>query len=137
MVIADTGFWLALLNRRDRWNSRAKAMISQLEEPLVTTLPVVTETVYLLSQRVNMDKAIEFMDSAHQGWFEVFAIQPPHFGRMAVLMRQYVDLPMDLADASLVVLAEELGHGRILSTDQRDFQAYRWKNRQPFVNLLL
>ncbi len=44
---------------------------------------------------------------------------------------------MDLADASLVLLAEHLGHGRILSTDQRDFKAYRWKNNYPFENLLL
>ena len=48
-------------------------------------------------------------------------------------MCQYADLPMDLADASLLILAEKLGHGRILSTDQCDFQAYRWKNRHPFA----
>jgi hypothetical protein len=34
------------------------------------------------------------------------------------------------------VLAEEGGSGRILSTDRRDFGAYRWKNRRPFKNLL-
>ncbi|MGB8297787.1 MAG: hypothetical protein WCG85_20390 [Polyangia bacterium] len=34
-------------------------------------------------------------------------------------------------------LAEEMGSGRILSTDQRDFHTYRWKNRRPFRNLLL
>jgi predicted nucleic acid-binding protein len=44
---------------------------------------------------------------------------------------------MDLADASLVILADELGHGRILSTDQRDFNTYRWKNHEPFENLLI
>ena len=38
--------------------------------------------------------------------------------------------------AALVLLAEELGHGRILSTDRRDFGAYRWKNRHPFENLM-
>ena len=43
---------------------------------------------------------------------------------------------MDLADASLVLLAEELGHGRIASTDKRDFHTYRWKNQHPFNNLL-
>ena len=52
-------------------------------------------------------------------------------------MRRYAALPMDLADASLVLLAERLGHGRILSTDQRDFETYRWKQHQPFENLLL
>lgn len=136
MIMVDTGFWLALFNRRDRWNPRAKEVMAQLEEPLITTLPVITETAYLLSQRSGLVKAIEFLEDAHRGWFKVFEIQRAHFGRMAILMRQYADLPMDLTDASLVVLAEELGHGRILSTDQRDFQAYRWKNRHPFVNLL-
>jgi predicted nucleic acid-binding protein len=43
---------------------------------------------------------------------------------------------MDLADASLVLLAEALGHGRIATTDERDFKTYRWKNRRPFTNLL-
>lgn len=52
-------------------------------------------------------------------------------------MESYADLPMDLADASLVLLAEELGHGRILSTNNRDFNAYRWKRHKPFENLLL
>lgn len=55
---------------------------------------------------------------------------------MAKLMIQYNNLPMDLADASLVVLTEELGHGRIVSTDKRDFNTYRWKNQYPFTNLL-
>ena len=52
-------------------------------------------------------------------------------------MARYASLPMDLADASLVLLAEELGHGRILTTDARDFGAYRFKSQQPFQNLLL
>ena len=55
---------------------------------------------------------------------------------MSELMEKYRQLPMDLADASLVVLAEEIGSGRILSIDQRDFGAYRWKNHKPFRNLL-
>jgi hypothetical protein len=33
-------------------------------------------------------------------------------------------------------LAEHLGHGRILTTDARDFGAYRWKSRKPFKNVL-
>jgi predicted nucleic acid-binding protein len=44
---------------------------------------------------------------------------------------------MDLADASLVLLAEEFGEGRIVSTDERDFHAYRWKSHHQFSNLLL
>ncbi len=36
----------------------------------------------------------------------------------------------------LVIAAEQLGSGRVFSTDQRDFGAYRWKDRKPFQNLL-
>ena len=49
----------------------------------------------------------------------------------------HADLPVDLADASQVVLAEELGGIRILSTYQRSFRAYRWKHREPYRDLLL
>jgi predicted nucleic acid-binding protein len=72
-----------------------------------------------------------------QGAFEIFALERSHAARLQSLMKQYADLPMDLADASLVILAEQLGHGRILSTDQRDFRTYRWKDRRPFENLLV
>jgi predicted nucleic acid-binding protein len=44
---------------------------------------------------------------------------------------------MDLADASLVVLAEYLGHERILTCDRRDFLTYRWNNTHTFENLFL
>jgi predicted nucleic acid-binding protein len=56
--------------------------------------------------------------------------------QVPALMKRYARLHMDLADASLVLLAEHLGHGRILTTDRRDFGAYRWKSRKPFQNLL-
>lgn len=69
-------------------------------------------------------------------WVALFTISEQYLARCAVLIRQYATLPMDFADASLVVLAEHLGHGRIVSTDRRDFGAYRWKNHQPFTNLL-
>ena len=68
--------------------------------------------------------------------FEIFEIEKQHKSRITELMQQYSDLPMDFADASMVLLAEQLGHGRILSTDCRDFHTYRWKNNKPFQNLL-
>ena len=55
--------------------------------------------------------------------------------RMEIMMEQYADRPMDFADASLVVLAEHLGHGQILTVDRRDFDIYRWNGNQSFTNL--
>ncbi len=136
MIIADTGFFIALASRTDRHHEAATAALSALRSPLVTTWPVLTETCRLLAARVGHASLIAFITSAERAAFEVFAVEPRHLGRVRSLMEKYRDLPMDLADASLVVLAEELGSGEILSTDTRDFRTYRWKNRKPFRNLL-
>ena len=137
MVLVDTGFWLALANRRDQMHARAQELLAELESPLITTWPVMTETCHLLLHRLGIDPQLAFLKSYQQGAFQVFALTEEHASRILTLMKKYKDLPMDLADASLVVLAEVTGEGRILSTDQRDFRTYRWKNRKPFCNLLL
>lgn len=137
MIIADTGFWLAIANRKDRFHTIAVDVLSQLQEPLITTWPVVTETCYLMLSRLGHDAQLQFMQSLEQRIFEVFNLQEEHYKQLTRLMKKYADLPMDLADASLVILAEDLDHGRILSTDTRDFQGYRWKQKRPFKNLLL
>jgi len=137
MVIADTGFWLALANRKDSCHAKAKAAYSGLAEPLVTTWPVMTETCHLLLARLGSEAQLNLIKSYVAGAFFLFDLLPEHGSRIYKLMRDYRDLPMDLADASLIILAEALGHGRILSTDERDFHSYRWKNRRPFENLLI
>jgi predicted nucleic acid-binding protein len=137
MVIADTGFWLALANRRDRHHGAAKQALEQLREPLICTWPVMTETCHLLLNRLGRTAQERYIASCRDGAFEVFDLHRAHVPRIVELMRQYRDLPMDLADASLVILAEDSGDGRILSTDRRDFDTYRWKQHEPFENLLL
>jgi predicted nucleic acid-binding protein len=137
MIIADTGFWIALANRRDEFHHRAKAWLEKIDEPLVTTWPVMAETCHLLLHRLGPESQWRFVESCSQGACDLFQLERSVIPKVAALMRQYADLPMDLADASLVLLAEHLGHGRILSTDQRDFRTYRWKQHEPFRNLLL
>jgi hypothetical protein len=136
MVIADTGFFLALANRRDQHHEVANKVAQTLRDPLVTTWPVMTETCHLLAARVGHKSLTRFLTAAHHGAFQVFALRIDHLPRITTLMDKYHDLPMDLADASLVVLADELGSGKIVSTDTRDFRTHRWKNRHPFTNLL-
>jgi predicted nucleic acid-binding protein len=137
MVIADTGYFLALANRRDRHHERAREKSRELSESLVTTWPVLTETCHLLLARLSVVAQLRFIDAVARGAVEVFSLEAADFPRVRELMEAYQELPMDLADASLVILAERLGHGRILSTDERDFRTYRFKRHKPFENLLL
>jgi predicted nucleic acid-binding protein len=56
---------------------------------------------------------------------------PRDLGRMAEWMAQYESLPMDLADASLVALAEERGLRTVFTLD-RDFRVYRLARGKSF-----
>ncbi len=138
MILADSGFWIALGNQRDRHHATARDALSRFgREGFVSSWPVLTEVTHLLSSRVNPGSAVRFIDSIAQGVCEIPDPPVDALLRAHALMSRYRDLPMDLADASLVILAEDRDDGRILSTDLRDFQGYRWKNTRPFTNLLL
>ncbi len=136
MIIADTGFFIALGNQTDQLHALAVTILSTLNEPIITTYPVITETCYLLLARVGNDAQCDFLHDIADGAINIFNLTLSHVERMVKLMEQYADLPMDMADASLIVLSEQLGHGRILTVDQRDFSIYRWNNTNPFENLL-
>lgn len=136
MIALDSGFLYALADASDAWHPRAKALVGTHAEGWITTWPVLTEACYLLGARLGPEPAAVLMADVAARAIEVWSPPLDAVAGIPALLRKYAALPMDLADASLVLLAEHLGHGRILSTDERDFGAYRWKNRKPFRNLL-
>lgn len=136
MILADTGFLYALLDKSDAWHERAVAALDANDEGLITTWPVLTEAVHLIMRSLGTQPAVALMLDVAEGSIRVWNADFDATQKMPVLMKRYSDLPMDLADASLVLLAESLGHGRIYTTDERDFRTYRWKSRAPFQNLL-
>ena len=136
MIIADAGFFYALIDRRDAWHTRAVAALPTQAQGWITTWPVLTEATHLITRWVGTAAAQALLREVADGAIAVWNWPPAQTERVVQLMARYASLPMDLADASLVLLAEELGHGRILTTDARDFGAYRFKSRHPFQNLL-
>ena len=137
MIIADSGYWFAIMNPRDEYHQQALLAAGKYgKERMITTLPVLTEVCQLLLGRIGSKAQAAFIAGIADGGAVIHHLSDEDLGKAAELMTRYADLPMDFADASLVLLAEELGHGRILSTDERDFHTYRWKNREPFHNLL-
>jgi uncharacterized protein len=136
LIAIDTGFLVALLDKRDAWHARAWDMRDTASVGWITTWPVLTECCHLLQRALGTDYVVGLMEDVASGGLQVWQLPEAQLARIPQLMRKYASLPMDLADASLLLLAEHLGHGQILSTDLRDFGAYRWKNRKPFKNLL-
>jgi len=66
------------------------------------------------------------------GTLGVVEILPSELARMRALMEKYADLPMDVADASLVVVAERLKLHKVFTLDRRDFLLYRRQDARPF-----
>lgn len=134
-LIIDTGFFVALGNNKDQHHKKAIAILDHLpKRQWITTWPVLTEVCHLLLHAApNIIQ--NFFRNLESGTFTLFSIPDTDYPAISALMYQYKDLPMDLADASLILLANHLKHGDILSTDERDFKTYRWKNHFPFNNL--
>jgi uncharacterized protein len=136
MLLVDTGYLLALSDAADAHHARALAFAHTVEEGWITTWPVLTETLYLISQRLHVDCVAPILDDVASGVLSVWDISAAKATEVKSLMKRTRALPMDLADASLVLLAEHVGSGRILTTDAREFGAYRWKARQPFEDVM-
>jgi len=135
MMLVDTGPLVALFDPQDRQHHRCVRTLKGIREPVATTIPVLTEAFHMLgAASTGSDRLRDFIEG---GGLSVWFFERPALTRAFELMEVYADHPMDLADASLVLLAEENSEGRIVSTDERDFHAYRWKNQHPFRNLLL
>ncbi len=123
MILVDAGPLVALIHEDDQQHQRCKEAFLALREPLGTVWPALTEAMYLLGFSWEAQSALWEMVEA-----EAVRILPLDHGdvfRMKELMRKYQDLPMDLADAALVRVAEREKLRRIFTTDRRDFELYR------------
>jgi uncharacterized protein len=67
---------------------------------------------------------------------QIAALDGSDVRRIDSLMRKYKDVPMDVADAALVRVAERDGFSRILTFDAH-FRIYRLPNRGRFIVLRL
>lgn len=96
MIIVDTGFWLALADEKDTYHQSANQTFQRYDEPLITTWPVMTETCHLLLARKGVQAQLKFIDGYRQNLFTVFDLEIQHGEKIAQLMQQYANLPMDL-----------------------------------------
>ena len=88
-----------------------------------TVWPVISEAYYLLeSERGPGDAVFHWIVSGH---IRLIDLRPVDIRRMRQLLKKYADLPMDLADAALLVACERKKINRVFTIDKRDFLIYR------------
>ena len=131
MTLTDAGPLIALIDADEPDHDRCREALDTLRLPLVTTWPAFTEAMYLLGRAAGWRGQNALWRLLLRGDLSVVAPSPDSSARAARLMERYADRPMDLADATLVALAEERDENRIFTLDA-DFHVYRFKGRRRF-----
>lgn len=125
MILLDTGPIVALFDPADDSHRPCAEVLESIAEPLGTTTPVLTEAFHMLCPgSIGAENLIHFIAD---GGLAVWFLDPATLDRAFELMRKYADHPMDLADASLVAMAEAENLHKVFTIDRRDFAAYRIK----------
>lgn len=134
MILTDAGPLVALIDADEADHQLCRAVLAQVEPPLFTTWPAFTEAMYLLARAGGATGRRALWSLVTSDRLVITDLTAPEVERCAALMERYADLPMDLADATLVAVAEARGLREVFSLD-RDFQVYRIHGRKPFVVL--
>ena len=133
-LLLDTGALVSLLDRSQKDHRRFVEFFESWQGAVVSTEAVLTEATHLL-RRVfgGAEVCLEFF---LRGGATLVPTDLRSLGVCRQLMVKYADLPMDYADATLVVLGEELGTSLVLTTDRRDFGIYRTPSGRGFELLI-
>jgi hypothetical protein len=123
MILIDTGPLVAFFDASDNYHRTCLDILKDLDGPLLTVWPVLTEAFYLLNFSWKaQDNLWEFLA---RGGIEIADLETRDMGRCRALMGKYRDLPMDLADAALIAAAEARKIESIFTLDHKDFSVYR------------
>jgi len=129
-LILDTGALVSLLDRSQDSHEDFVLFFTQWKKEVVSTEAVLTEATHLLGRVPGgRETCVDFFLNGGA------VLVPPSMASLEktrTLMAKYADLPMDYADATLVVLAEEVGTDLILTTDKRGFSVYRMNKNRRF-----
>lgn len=132
-VILDTGPLVAFLNKKDRYHEWAMAQFATMSPPLLTCEAVISESCFLLRRFENgAANVIELLDR------QLLAIPfrlEDELSSIKELVGRFRDVPMSLADACLVRMAEQITDSLVFTLD-RDFKIYR-KNKRKVIPTLM
>ncbi len=128
-LLLDTGFLVALANRRDPDHRRCVEAWAPLRAKFISVEGVLVEAAHLLRRAPDGGRvAFEIARSV-----QTLFVPPSEalYARAFDLMKRYRNVPMDFVDALLVAAADDLSIGEVLTLDRRGFETYR-SRKGPF-----
>jgi predicted nucleic acid-binding protein len=135
VLIVDAGPLYAAAATQDSDHRRCVQLLAKASGPLLVPELVVTEVSYLLSDRIGPHAELAFARAIAADELIVEPVLDPEWERVAELMEQYLDLPLGMADASLVALAERHLAKEIATLDRRHLGVVRPRHTPSFTLL--
>jgi len=132
-TLIDSGVIIALFDKSDTFHQKSVEFLRTFKGELITSWAVMTEVSHMLD--FNQQVQIDFLKWAELGGLKVYNITQDEIASIRVMMEKYLDIPMDLADATLMHIANKEKISTIVSIDS-DFDIYRTLKKQNLVNLL-
>jgi len=129
-AIVDTGPLVALLDRSERQHVWVAARIDELDAPLFVCEPVLAETMYLVAHLGRAQDAL--FGLLQNGALRIGLQVGEHVAELRALHRKYREVPMSLADACIVRMAE-LHDRHLVFTLDSEFSVYRKHGRVPLL----
>ncbi|MGA2799067.1 MAG: PIN domain-containing protein [Thermoguttaceae bacterium] len=126
LVLLDTGPLVAFLDLRDKFHALAVAHWANIEPPFLTCESVLAEACYLLRSYPKANAAV--MELLRRGLIQIPFHVAEHADPVAMLMKKHQKVPMSLADACLVRMADIIAGSSVFTLDS-DFRLYRKANR--------
>lgn len=133
-IIVDAGPLIALFDKDDKYHNSVIKFLKTFDGQLITSWPVITEVTHLLSFNINVQ--IDFLEWLKREAVTIVNLENIHLERIIQLSKKYSDVPMDLADSSLIVIAELTNITDIITIDS-DYYIYKTKNKKSLNNILL
>ena len=131
-VLIDAGPLIALFDSSEKHHRPVKAFLKKHPYRYVSTLAVFTEVSHMLDFHTGAQK--DFYEWVMYKGVIISDINQNDMPRLVELTEKYNDLPMDLADATLVITAEKTGIREIISLD-KDFDIYRLPGKEKIHNI--
>ncbi len=131
--LLDTGPLVASFDRRDQHHEWAADQMSAVDLPLITCEPVLTEATHLLRKLQGASQGV--IELVRRRIVTIAFDLDQEVLSVARLLARYANIPMSLADACLVRMAEQHADGVVLTLD-RDFRVYRKHGRQVIPTIM-
>lgn len=130
-VLLDTGPVVASLDRRDPRHEWVMERFALVTGRVLTTGAVITEATFFVQDIPDgIRRLVQLIDTLHVEIWDCFQLDQLNVA--ARLMSRYADTPMDFADATLVLAAENFAVANIATLDQRGFRTFRFGRGNPF-----